>query len=134
MEIMTSTIQVNGEEGKSMDFFVAAPGGGDKSPFPLVIMEVFGVNAHIKDLAQRFAREGYVAATPDLTYRLEKRVAPNDNIEEAFAMRATRYDTKIVEDINRAIAYLKSRPDVKPEKVGITGYCFGGKVSWLAAC
>lgn len=134
MEIRSSTVQVSGEQNKSMDLFVAAPSEGGKRPALLVIMEVFGVNAHIKDVTERFAREGYVASAPDLYYRLEKSVAPNDDLQAAFAMRATLYETKIVEDVSRAIAYLKGRPDVKPDKIGIIGYCFGGRVSWLAAC
>lgn len=68
MDIQTSTIQISAEGGKPMDLFVAAPGGDGKKPALLVIMEVFGVNGHIKDVTQRFAGEGYVAAAPDLYY------------------------------------------------------------------
>jgi len=134
MEIQTSTAQVSAEQGKSMDLFVAAPKGDGKKPALLVIMEVFGVNAHIKDLTERFAGEGYVAAAPDLYYRLENKVVPNSDLQGAFAMRATLYETKIVEDLNRAIAQIKGRADVNANKIGIVGYCFGGRVSWLAAC
>lgn len=134
METKTSTIQVSAETGKPMDLYVAAPQGDGKKPALLVIMEVFGVNEHIKDVTGRFAREGYVAASPDLYYRLDKKVAPTTDLQGAFAMRGTLYDTKIVEDLNRAIAYIKGRPDVNSNKVGIVGYCFGGRVAWLAAC
>lgn len=134
MDIGTSTVKVGGEAGKQMGLFVAAPKGDGKKPALLVIMEVFGVNDHMKDVTQRFAREGYVGVSPDLYYRLEKNVAPNSDLQGAFAMRATLYETKIVEDLNRAIAYIKSRADVNPNKIGIIGYCFGGRVSWLAAC
>ncbi|MBI3000480.1 MAG: dienelactone hydrolase family protein [Deltaproteobacteria bacterium] len=134
MEIQTSTVPVSAEQGKSMDLFVAAPKGDGKKPALLVIMEVFGVNAHIKDLTERFAREGYVAAAPDLYYRLEQRVIPNSDLQAAFAARATLYETKIVEDLNRAISLIKGRADVNPNKIGIIGYCFGGRVSWLGAC
>lgn len=70
MDIQTSTIQISAEGGKPMALLVAAPGGDGKKPALLVIMEVFGVNGHIKDVTQRFAGEGYVAAAPDLYYRL----------------------------------------------------------------
>ncbi|MBI2358590.1 MAG: dienelactone hydrolase family protein [Deltaproteobacteria bacterium] len=134
MDIQTSTVQVSGDEGKKMDLFIAAPRGDGKRPALITIMEVFGVNDHMKDVTARFAREGYVGVCPDLYYRLEKRVAPNSDLQGAFAMRATLYETKIVEDLNRAIALIKGRADVNPNKIGIIGYCFGGRVSWLGAC
>lgn len=134
MNINTSTVQVTAEGGRPMDHYVAAPEGGGKKPAIIVIFEIFGVNSHIKDVTERFGREGYVAAAPDLYYRLEKRIAPNSDRDGAFAMRGTLYETKIVEDLNKSIAYIKGRPDVDPSKIGIVGYCFGGRVSWLAAC
>jgi carboxymethylenebutenolidase len=134
MDIKASTAQVSGDEGKKMDLFVAEPTGDGKKPALLVIQEVFGVNDHMKDVTQRFGREGYVAACPELYYRLETRVAANNDMQSAFAMRGTLYESKIVEDINRAVAYLKGRADVNANRIGIIGYCFGGRVSWLAAC
>jgi carboxymethylenebutenolidase len=132
MDITTSTTKVAGDDGKQIDLFVASPAGAGKKPGLVVIMEVLGVNDHIKDVTQRFGREGYVAAAPNLYYRLDKHVTKE--LQEAFGMRASLYDGKIVEDVNRAIAYLKGRDDVNPAKIGIIGYCFGGRVSWLAAC
>lgn len=134
MSIATSTVPVPADDGKSMDLYVAAPDGEEKKPALLVIMEIFGVNAHMKDVTERFANEGYVAISPDLYYRLDQRVIPGTDLDAAFAARGTLYDTKIVQDLNRAIAYAKGRPDVNPDKVGIIGYCFGGRVSWMAAC
>lgn len=134
MNTHTSTVQVSAEGGRPMDHYVAAPDGDDRKPAILVIFEVFGLNSHIKNVTERFAKEGYVAVAPDLYYRLEKRVASSSDREGAFAMRGTLYETKIVEDLHRTLAYVKGRSDVNPDKVGIIGYCFGGRVSWLAAC
>ena len=91
MNINTSTVQVTAEGGRPMDHYVAAPGGDGKKPAIIVIFEIFGVNSHIKDVTERFGREGYVAAAPDLYYRLEKRIAPNSDRDRAFAMRGTLY-------------------------------------------
>lgn len=133
MEIGTETAQVKGEGGRPMDLYIASARSDGRKPALIVLMEIFGVNAHIKDVAERFGREGYVAAAPDLYYRLEKRVAANDDREGALAMRGTLYDNRIVEDLNRTIHHLKARPDVNPNRVGVIGYCFGGRASWLAA-
>ena len=134
MSINTATVDIAAEDGKSMGLYVAAPDGDGRKPALLVIMEIFGVNAHMKDVTDRFANEGYVAISPDLYYRLDERVIPNTDRDGAFAARGTLYDTKVIEDLNRAIAYAKGRDDVDPDKVGIIGYCFGGRVSWMAAC
>ena len=134
MSINIGTVDIPAEDGKSMGLFVAAPDGDGKKPALLVIMEIFGVNAHMKDVTERFANEGYVAISPDLYYRLDERVIPNTDRDGAFAARGTLYDTKVIDDLNRAIAYAKGRDDVDPDRVGIIGYCFGGRVSWMAAC
>ena len=134
MSINIGTVEIAAEDGRSMGLFVAAPDGDGKKPALLVLMEIFGVNAHMKDVTERFANEGYVAISPDLYYRLDERVIPNTDRDGAFAARGTLYDTKVIEDLNRAIAYAKGRDDVDPDRVGIIGYCFGGRVSWMAAC
>lgn len=134
MSINLKTVDLPADDGKSMGLYVAAPDGDGRKPALLVIMEVFGVNAHMKDVTERFANEGYVAISPDLYYRLDQRVFPHTDRDGAFAARGTLYDTKIVEDLNRAIAYAQGRDDVDPDRVGIIGYCFGGRVSWMAAC
>ena len=118
MSINTGTVGISAEDGKSMDLYVAAPDGGGKKPALLVIMEIFGVNAHMKDVTERFANEGYVAISPDLYYRLDERVIPSTDRDAAFAARGTLYDTKIIDDLNRAIAYAKGRDDVDPDRGG----------------
>ena len=76
MSINTATVDIAAEDGKSMGLYVAAPDGDGKKPALLVIMEIFGVNAHMKDVTERFANEGYVAISPDLYYRLDERIIP----------------------------------------------------------
>ena len=134
MSINTGTVEIIAEDGKPMGVYVAAPDGGGEKPTLLVIMEIFGVNAHMKDVTERFANEGYVAIAPDLYYRLNERVIPNSDRDGAFAARGTLYDTKVIEDLNRVVAYAEGRADVDSRRVGIIGYCFGGRVSWMAAC
>ena len=104
MSVSTTTVSVAAEDGKSMDLYVAAPDGDGKKPALLAIMEIFGVNDHMKHVTERLANEGYVTISPDLYYRLDEGVIPNTDRDAAFAARGTLYDTKIVEDLNRAIA------------------------------
>lgn len=134
MSIQTATVDITAEDGKPMGLYVAAPDGGGRKPALLVIMEIFGVNDHLKDVTDRFANEGYVAMAPDLYYRLDQRVFPSTDRDAAFAARFTLYDSGLVDDLNRAIAYAKGRDDVDPDRVGVIGYCFGGRVAWIAAC
>lgn len=118
-----------------MPAYVARPGGSGPWPAVLVIQEAFGLNDHIKDVARRVAAEGYVALAPDLFYRGGKgRTAGYDNLPKALELMGALRDDEIVADVGSAIAYLEKQADVKKARVGITGFCMGGRVSYLAAC
>ena len=104
-------------------------------PAVLVIQEAFGLNAHIKDVARRIAAEGYVALAPDLYWRGGRgRTVRYDQLPEAIGLMQSLKDDEIVADVAAAIAYLEREPGVQPDRIGITGFCMGGRVSYLAAC
>ena len=107
----------------------------DRKPAVLLLMEAFGLTPHIQDVAARIAHEGYVVLVPDLYYReLPNNKFGYDEVESARAM-ALRLDLKSTEaDIGAALAYVKSRPDVYPDKVGVIGFCLGGGLAFLTAC
>src|SRR5665213_2515794 len=67
--INTQNITLQVADGTSMNAYVAAPADGAKAPSLLVFQEAFGVNAHIRDVAERFAKQGYVAIAPELFHR-----------------------------------------------------------------
>jgi carboxymethylenebutenolidase len=118
-----------------MPAYLARPGGSGPWPAVLVIQEAFGLNEHIKDVARRVAAEGYVALAPDLFYRGGKgRVAGYDDLPKALGFMGALRDDEIVADVASAIAYLDQQPGAKKGRVGITGFCMGGRVSYLAAC
>src|SRR3990172_4435556 len=97
-------------------------------------MEAFGLNGHIKDVAQRLAAEGYVTLAPDLYWRGGKgRTAGYDQLPAAIALMQSLNDKEIVDDVRSAIAYLEKQPPVRADRIGITGFCIGGRVSFLAA-
>ncbi len=133
MEITSSTVQVTAADG-AMSAFVARPAAEGKYPGIVVVQEAFGLNAHIKEVASRLAREGYVAVAPDLYYRESNAVVGYDNLPDAIRLMSSLSDEKIVKDMSAAITYLQQQPAVRADRIGVTGFCMGGRVTFLTAC
>ena len=126
-------VQIQTPDG-SMSGFVARPTAAGKYPAIIVVQEAFGLNAHIKDVAGRLAREGYVTLAPDLYYREKDAVVGYDNLPDAIRLMMSLSDDKIVKDMGAGISYLQQQPTVRGDRIGITGFCMGGRVSFLTAC
>jgi len=134
MDVETTMIEVPAGGG-TMPAFLARPKDGAKAPGVLVIQEAFGLNGHIKDVTRRVAAEGYVALAPDLYWRGGKgRTAGYDDLPTAIGLMQSLKDGDIVADVGGAIAYLEKEPSVRADRIGITGFCMGGRVSYLSAC
>lgn len=133
METSSEMIRITAPDG-SMPALLARPKGAGKHPAVIVVMEAFGLNDHIKDVADRIAAEGYVALAPDMYHREGSPVASYDNLQEAIRLMSGLSDDGIVRDIGAAISYLQSHDAVKGDRIGITGFCMGGRISFLAAC
>jgi carboxymethylenebutenolidase len=121
-------------DGSSMQAFVARP--QEKGAFPgmLVFQEAFGVNAHIRDVAQRIAREGYVATAPEFFHRS---AAPGFEVrydDFPFAMLHMKALTEqgLADDVRAAYEWLRDSSHVTPDRIGSVGFCMGGRVSFLA--
>ena len=100
-----------------------------------MVQEAFGLNDHIKGVARRLAGEGYVTLAPDLFHRGGPgRFAPYDDLPQAITMMRDLTDQGIVEDISAAVGALEKQPAIRADRIGITGFCMGGRVSYLAAC
>ncbi|MFA9202126.1 MAG: dienelactone hydrolase family protein, partial [Candidatus Nanopelagicaceae bacterium] len=104
-------------------------------PGVVVLQEVFGVNGHIRDIVDRLAQMGYVAIAPALFHRqapgFDAGYTPQDpELGRGYAGNTTA--AQLLEDIQGAIDYLKSLPQVLPN-FGCVGFCFGGHVAYLAA-
>ncbi len=112
---------------------LARPSGAGRFPAIVVAMEAWGVNEQIKRLADRIAAEGFVAIVPDLYHRQPDRLASYNDLAKGFRLMATLRDDDFVADIGASIDYLTTRSEVRPE-FGITGFCLGGSVSFVAAC
>lgn len=133
MELETQKIEVPAEGG-AMPAYVARPKTAARLPAVLVIMEAFGLNDHIQDVTRRIAAEGYVALAPDLYWRGGKwRSVGYDKLPEAIGLMQSLRDDQVVSDLRSAVAHLEKQPFVRADRIGITGFCMGGRVSYLAA-
>ena len=113
---------------RDMDVYASVPGGG--GPFPAVIVSQHGggVDQFIRDMADRLAESGFAAVAPNLFHRFT---------EEQLNNRAGRIqhlsDPEIVADINATVDWLRGHGSILGERIGITGFCMGGRVAWLGA-
>ena len=127
------------------DIIIATPDGempaflcfsteNSSKPAVLVLMEAFGLTQHIKDVTIKIANEGYLAIAPDLYYRdLPSNKFGYDEVELATSMMYSLDFSKTIEDIKATLDYLKSRADVHSDRIGVTGFCFGGSMTLYTA-
>src|SRR5262245_43433086 len=114
---------------------LARPATGGPFPGVIVVMEAFGLNSHIEGVADRIAGEGYVTLAPDLYHRAGAgQVAGYDDLPKALTLMGALTDDGIVQDVSAALDTLTGNPAVRADRIGITGFCMGGRVSYLAAC
>jgi carboxymethylenebutenolidase len=139
VDITTERIQIpvaGSPAARPMGGYLARPSDGTPRPAVLVFMEIFGVNAHIRDVTERVAREGYVALAPDYFHRTGPGVEYGyDEKGMAGGMKllgALRAD-EMIADAQAAIAGLRARKDVRA-KIGAMGFCIGGHMTYLSAC
>ena len=128
---MGTSIELTTSDGHTLGAYKAFPDGDPKGGV-VVIQEIFGVNQHIKNVTEEFAKNGFVAVAPALFDRTEKGLElgyGQDDFQKGKETRGSLNDEGIQNDVQAAIDEA-----AKVGKVGIVGYCFGGYVSWLAAC
>lgn len=109
--------------------FLAKPKGMDKYPGVIVIHEAWGLVDHAKDVANRLAREGFVALAVDLFDRQTV-----SSLEDGRAIREKLTEEKTLGDLNGGFNYLKTLDRVNPKRIGSIGFCMGGGLSLLLAC
>jgi carboxymethylenebutenolidase len=133
MQITSTTIRLRTPDGE-MKVHQAQPRAQGSFPAVIVIMEAFGLNDHIKDVAERIAQEGYVTVAPDLYYRESPNVVGYDRLDAAIALMQKLVAEKVMADLGAVIEHLKRQNVVLRERIGITGFCMGGTLTFLAAC
>jgi len=132
MDVTTSTLQLSTPDGK-METFESRPKEGGAHPAVVVLMEAFGLNGHIKNVTERIAREGYVAIAPDLYHREAERLVPYAELQKAVGIMNRLQDDKVMSDVGAVIAHLKAQNYVKAGSIGVTGFCMGGRFTYLTA-
>jgi carboxymethylenebutenolidase len=110
----------------------AMPATGGPFPTILVVHEIFGVHEHIQDLCRRLAKLGYFAVAPALFAR-EGDVASLTNSADIMALVAKVPDAEVASDLDATVAWAKGTGNADVERLGITGFCWGGRQVWLYA-
>ena len=124
-------IEVGSGDGARIGCYHVEPPGTRKAGLVLV-MEIFGVTNHIKDLCDAYAAEGYEVLSPQLYDRIERDVTTGyspEDVQRALAIRARNSYDNTTLDVQACIDVLKARGPV-----ACVGFCYGGSVTWVAAC
>lgn len=125
MSARWDTVTVDGGE---MRVYVSAPDGASSAPGVIVIQHAGGVDDFVQGMCDRYASEGFVAVSPDLYHREE----PDSKDDPMTRMNRLR-DKTVELDVNAAMDHAKSLPEIDGARLGITGYCMGGRVTYLMA-
>lgn len=115
--------------GQRVGAYLARPQGAGPFPAVIVIQEWWGLDDHIKDVAERYTREGYVSLAPDL-YRGKVTKDPN----EAGKLMGALNREEAIKDLLGAVQHLKSLKDVRGDRIGVAGFCMGGSYALLLPC
>lgn len=109
----------------------AMPASGGPFAVVLVVQEIFGVHEHIKDVCRRFAKAGYLAIAPEL-YARQGDVSKFTDYREIFAQVVSRVpDAQVMSDLDAAVAWAGKTGAGDVKRVGVTGFCWGGRITWL---
>jgi carboxymethylenebutenolidase len=113
--------------------YQAMPAKGGPFPVVLVVQEIFGVHEHIKDVCRRFAKQGYLAIAPAL-YARQGDVSKMTDIQEILTKVVAKVpDAQVLSDLDATVDWVKKSEKGDIAKLGITGFCWGGRIVWIYA-
>lgn len=125
-------IKVPTKDG-SLPAYRAMPAKDGSFPVVLVVQEIFGVHEHIKDVCRRLAKIGYLAVAPEL-YARQGDVSKMSDVNDIVTKVVSRVpDSQVMSDLDATVAWAKSSGSGNVQKLGITGFCWGGRIVWLYA-
>jgi carboxymethylenebutenolidase len=108
----------------------AMPAEGSRLPVILVVQEIFGVHEHIKDICRRLAKLGYLAIAPEM-YARQGDVSKLEGIPEIIKIVSKVPDAQVMSDLDATVAWAQASNKADIAKLGITGFCWGGRIVWL---
>lgn len=127
---MGETVKLTANDGHSFDAYVARPDDQPRAGL-VVVQEIFGVNEHIRRVADGFAKEGYLTVAPALFDRVRAGIElgyDKDDVAEGRDIRSKVSWDEALSDVSAALGFIAGAG-----KSGVVGYCWGGSVAWLAA-
>lgn len=111
----------------------AMPDQGNNFPVILVVQEIFGVHEHLQDICRRLAKVGYMAIAPEMFVR-QGDVSKLQTVEEIISQVVSKVpDAQVMSDLDATIAWARNSGKANMNQVGITGFCWGGRITWLYA-
>ena len=122
--LASSEIKFNSTDGASIAAYITRPKGDRQAPAVLVTHGWDGINDHVRDVARRLAKAGYVALVPDLLSR-QGGTSSFSSTEAAIAAGRKLDDELITKDLNASVSYLRARDFVRADRIGVIGFCWG---------
>ncbi len=129
--LTVGAVKVKTKDGKEMDAYRAMPASGTGFGTILVVQEIFGVHAHIADMCRRFAKAGYYAIAPELYFRQGDAKSYTEIPKLIAEVVAKVPDEQVMGDLDASVAFAKGEGKADTAKLGITGFCWGGRITWL---
>ncbi|WP_288757157.1 dienelactone hydrolase family protein [uncultured Brevundimonas sp.] len=129
--LTTETVSYPAPDGFDLPAYVARPEGDGPFPVVVVVSEIFGVHDYIRDVCRRLAKQGYAAIAPAFFVRVEDPAPLSDMQRIMQIVSAAGYD-QVMGDISATLDWASQQLWANADKVGITGFCWGGKVVWQA--
>lgn len=130
--LVAGEVQIPVADGQ-MPAYRAMPATGKAFPVVLVVQEIFGVHEHMKDVCRRLAKAGHLAIAPAL-YARQGDVSKIPDVKEIVATVVAKVpDAQVMADLDATVAWAKASGTGDSAKLGITGFCWGGRIVWLYA-
>ncbi len=129
-----SWIDINNNESP-MEGYLTQPNTEGRHPAVVVIQEIWGVNSHIQSIVDRLPSHGYVGLAPSMFHREGPMTTGlHEEIDLAMGRMSRSTDADILQDVRATVDYIKAQSFVQSDKIGIVGFCYGGRVAYLSAC
>ncbi|MFO1162143.1 MAG: dienelactone hydrolase family protein [Reyranellaceae bacterium] len=129
--LVAGEVKVKTKDGKEMPAYRAMPATGQGFGTIVVVQEIFGVHAHIADMCRRFAKAGYCAIASELYFRQGDPKSYTEVPKLVSELVSKVPDQQVMNDLDSSVEFVKGEGKADTSKLGITGFCWGGRIVWL---